>query len=66
MLFVVFKLAFVDDAHAVPPGLIGLYLAMVLGCSIALHHLVERPAQTWINDRRLAAIPGTKNRPAHS
>ncbi|THD38019.1 MAG: acyltransferase [Sphingomonas sp.] len=49
MLFVVFKLAFVDDAHAVPPVLIGLYLAMVLGCSVALYHLVERPAQKWVN-----------------
>jgi peptidoglycan/LPS O-acetylase OafA/YrhL len=49
MLFVLFKLAFVDDAHAVPPVLIGLYLAIVLGCSVALYHLVERPAQRWVN-----------------
>ncbi|HEX4695529.1 acyltransferase [Sphingomonas sp.] len=49
MLFVVFKLAFVDDAHAVPPMLIGLYLAMVLATSVALYHLVERPAQRWVN-----------------
>jgi peptidoglycan/LPS O-acetylase OafA/YrhL len=53
MLFVVFKLAFVDDPHAVPPLLIGLYLAMVLGCSIALYHLVERPAQKWVNGLKL-------------
>jgi len=53
MLFVVFKLAFVDDAHAIPPMLIGLYLAMVLGCSVALYHLVERPAQKWVNDLTL-------------
>jgi peptidoglycan/LPS O-acetylase OafA/YrhL len=49
MLFVVFKLAFVDDARAVPPVLIALYLTMVLGCSVALYHLVERPAQKWVN-----------------
>jgi len=49
MLFVVFKLAFVADAHAIPPLLVGLYLAMVLACSIALYHLVERPAQKWVN-----------------
>lgn len=49
MLFVVFKLVFVDDAHAVPPMLVALYLAMVLACSIALYHLVERPAQRWVN-----------------
>lgn len=49
MLFFAFKLAFVDDAHAIPPVLIALYLALVLGCSIALYHLVERPAQKWVN-----------------
>jgi peptidoglycan/LPS O-acetylase OafA/YrhL len=53
MLFVVFKLALVDDAHAIPPVLIGLYLAMVLGCSVALYHLVERPAQTWVKGLKL-------------
>ena len=58
MLFVVFKLAFVDDAHAVPPVLVALYLAMVLGCSIALYHLVERPAQKWVNGVRRTAERG--------
>jgi len=53
MLFVVFKLAFVDDAHAVPPALIVLYLAMVLATSVALYHLVERPAQKWVNHLKL-------------
>lgn len=66
MLFVVFKLAFVDDAHAVPPVLVALYLAMVLACSVALYHLVERPAQKWVNGLRLPLPAGTKNRPAHS
>jgi peptidoglycan/LPS O-acetylase OafA/YrhL len=49
LLFVVFKLAFVDDPRAVPPMLIGLYLTLVLGSSLALYHLVERPAQDWLN-----------------
>ena len=49
LLFVVFKLAFVDDAHAIHPLLIVLYLALVLASSIALYHLVERPAQHWMN-----------------
>lgn len=49
MLFVLFKLVFVDDPHAVPTALIALYLAMVLALSIALYHLVERPAQRWVN-----------------
>ncbi|MEG3164978.1 acyltransferase [Sphingomonas sp. PB2P19] len=49
MLWVVFKLSFVSDATAVSPGLIAAYLALVLVSSIALYHLVERPAQRWIN-----------------
>jgi peptidoglycan/LPS O-acetylase OafA/YrhL len=53
LLFVVFKLACVDDAHAIPPALIALYLALVLGCSVALYHLVERPAQKWVNAIKL-------------
>ena len=53
LLFVVFKLAFVDDAHAIPPILVALYLAMVLGSSVALYHLIERPAQTWVNGIKL-------------
>jgi peptidoglycan/LPS O-acetylase OafA/YrhL len=53
MLFVVFKLALVDDARAVPPVLIALYLAMVLASSVALYHLVERPAQRWVNRLKL-------------
>ena len=49
LLFVVFKLALVSDANAVPPLLIGLYLTLVLISSIILYHLVERPAQKWVN-----------------
>jgi peptidoglycan/LPS O-acetylase OafA/YrhL len=49
MLFMVFKLVFVSDAHAVPPALIAIFLAMVLASSVALYHLVERPAQKWVN-----------------
>jgi peptidoglycan/LPS O-acetylase OafA/YrhL len=49
MLFVVFKLLLVSDAHAIHPALIALFLLMVLGSSIALYHLVERPAQRLVN-----------------
>ncbi|MEG3176011.1 acyltransferase [Sphingomonas sp. RB3P16] len=49
LLFVVCKLALIDDASAVPPILAALYLALVFGCSVALTHLVERPAQDWMN-----------------
>ncbi|MGU3390302.1 acyltransferase family protein [Sphingomonas sp. M1A8_2b] len=49
MLWVVFKLLFVSDAAAVPPMLIALYLGLVLLASIALYHLIERPAQRKLN-----------------
>jgi len=64
MLFVVFKFAFVSDAHAVPPVLIGLFLAMVLACSVAKYHLVERPAQKWVNGVQFLA--GTRRETARA
>lgn len=59
LLFVVFKLALVSDAHAVPPLLVALYLSMVLMSSIALYHLVERPAQKWVNSLAIRREPPT-------
>ena len=50
MLWVVFKLAFVDATHQVGPALVALYLTIVLLSSILLYHFVERPAQWLIND----------------
>jgi peptidoglycan/LPS O-acetylase OafA/YrhL len=52
LLWSVFKIAFVDDAYAVPPGLIALYLGMVLASSAFLYTFIERPAQRWINGWR--------------
>jgi peptidoglycan/LPS O-acetylase OafA/YrhL len=49
LLWFAFKLVFVEDAHAVAPPLVALYLALVLAGSAALYHGVERPAQRWIN-----------------
>ncbi len=49
LLWKAFKLAFVTDAYHVAPGLIGLYLLAVLLSSIALYHMVERPAQRRMN-----------------
>ncbi|MBW4331687.1 acyltransferase [Stakelama sp. CBK3Z-3] len=49
ILWQVFKLAFVDNAYAVAWPLIGLFLLLTLMSSIALYHLIERPAQRWIN-----------------
>jgi len=53
LLWYAFKLALVSDAHAVGWPLVALYLAIVLAASVALYHLVERPAQRWINGFRL-------------
>ncbi|SFO21228.1 acyltransferase [Sphingomonas sp. OK281] len=49
ILWKAFKLAFVSDATAVSPAKIALYLCLVLLASIALYHLIERPAQRWLN-----------------
>jgi len=63
MLWVVFKLLFVRDATAVPPTLIALYLVLVLVASVALYHLVERPAQRWINGNATVLNPGPRDKP---
>jgi peptidoglycan/LPS O-acetylase OafA/YrhL len=65
LLFIAFKLAFVADGTRVPLHLIGLFLLLMLGASIALHHLVERPAQRLLNrsfDQLLS--PSRKRRPS--
>ncbi len=49
LLWFAFKLAFVENIHAVAWPLIGLYLALVLASSAALYHWIERPAQKWVN-----------------
>jgi peptidoglycan/LPS O-acetylase OafA/YrhL len=49
LLFVLFKLLFVDDASNVPLPLLGLFLLMTLAASVLLFHLVERPAQRAVN-----------------
>ena len=69
LLFVVFKLALVDDARDVPPVLIALYLALVLCASFALYHLFEKPAQRWVErlPRRIASgtNPGRRSLQGH-
>jgi len=49
LLYILFKLAFVDDASRVPLALIALFLLLVLAASVALHHGIERPAQRALN-----------------
>lgn len=60
LLFVLFKLLFVADQKAVPLPLLAAFLMFVLLVSIALHHLVEKPAQKAMNrllSRRRRAPP---------
>lgn len=59
VLWQAFKLALVRDASAVPPGLILLYLALVLVASLLLYDRFERPAQAWVE--RLA-LPRERSR----
>jgi peptidoglycan/LPS O-acetylase OafA/YrhL len=48
LLFIVFKLAVVRDAHDVSPAQIGLFLLIVLAASAVLYHGIERPAQRFV------------------
>ncbi len=60
LLYIVFKILFVEDPANVPPGLIGLFLLLTFAASVALYHGIERPAQRWLNrlfDRRLERRP---------
>ncbi|KKC24383.1 acyltransferase family protein [Sphingomonas sp. SRS2] len=49
LLFLLFKIVFVDDVMAIPAPLIGLFLLIVLVVSAALYHGFELPAQRWVN-----------------
>lgn len=49
LLFVLFKLLFVDDASNVPLALLGLFLLATLAGSVLLFHFIERPAQRALN-----------------
>lgn len=58
LLFVVFKLAFVDATLQLGwAGLAG-YLGLVAAASVVLYHGLEKPAQAWLNRRPPAwAVP---------
>ena len=59
LLFILFKLLFVDETLQIGWAGLAAFLAMLLGASIALYHGVERPAQRALNLRkpRWAATP---------
>lgn len=60
LLYIVFKILFVEDPGNVSPPLIGLFLLLTFLASVGLYHGVERPAQRALNrlfDRRFSARP---------
>jgi peptidoglycan/LPS O-acetylase OafA/YrhL len=59
LLWFAFKLAFLDGSQ-IGPAALAAYLLIVAAASVALHHLVERPAQQWINGQ---AIRPARSRP---
>nr|WP_184088755.1 acyltransferase [Sphingomonas xinjiangensis] len=49
LLWFAFKLVLVGPSGMIGGALLALYLLLVLVSSVALYHLVERPAQRWAN-----------------
>ena len=61
-LFILFKIAFVDDGGQLTAGALALFLVLVLAVSAAAFHLFEKPAQRWMNARRPRLFGGTPAR----
>lgn len=59
LLFILFKLAFVDDSLQLNGAQLAGFIALVAAASVALYHGVEKPAQKWLNRRP----PRWANRP---
>jgi peptidoglycan/LPS O-acetylase OafA/YrhL len=59
LLFILYKLAFVDASLQLGWGGLAGFLALVLAASVGLYHGLEKPAQRWLNARppRWAARP---------
>lgn len=52
LLFLVFKLLFVDDSLQLGAAGLAAMAILLLLASVALHHGIEKPAQRWLNARR--------------
>jgi peptidoglycan/LPS O-acetylase OafA/YrhL len=52
LLFMLFKLMFVDASLQLDWPRLAAFLLLVLACSAMLYHAVEKPAQRWLNRRR--------------
>ena len=54
MLFIWFKIAFVDHPAHIPPLTVALFLALTFLLSVLLYHLVEKPGRRLFSPRRAA------------
>jgi len=52
LLFIVFKILFVDDSLLLGWASLAGFLVVLLAVSAGLYHGVEKPAQRWLNRRR--------------
>lgn len=57
-LFILFKLAFVDESLQLGWAGLAAFAALVLAASAALHRWVEKPAQRWLAARRPGLAQG--------
>lgn len=48
LLWIGFKLLFVENADHVAPGLLALFLALTYGAALILYKGVEKPGRTWM------------------
>jgi peptidoglycan/LPS O-acetylase OafA/YrhL len=56
LLFIAFKIVFADDNIQLDGMGFGGFLALVFAASVLLYHLVEKPAQHWLNTHAPNAI----------
>ncbi|MDX3910734.1 MAG: acyltransferase [Sphingobium sp.] len=64
MLYIWFKIAFVQDPGSVPPMLMLAFLALTLAASFLLHHGIEKPGRLWVQGLTKRAQPRLASRPS--
>lgn len=62
MVYVWFKIIFVDDTRSVSPALMLLFLALTLAASFLLHHWIEVPGRRWVSTFRRPPQPRLASR----
>lgn len=64
MLYIWFKIAFVQDPDAVPPMQALAFLALTLAASFLLHYGIEKPGRHWVQAFRKRERPRLASRPS--